>query len=285
MQGAHGGHGADHLALILQGWLTRFATFEYGEENRGVLLPFFSAVACCAVAAHPQVSLPSLKEALELLAGRSLDPGEIAMGARLALRTNRFDRIPEDMKRTALEAAGAIEAEQTQSQRLVSLIEQVTNPATKSVPKVPPRYQRAIEALWQHRKSTRSAFGVVARSTGPMACPCCYGPLHAEDASRLRADQVCLCMNCRRPRVLRPRYGRLGPERTGWPLQEVLKPMSQHLRQALLHRPAHRQLRTRPATGHERGGGVALSLGVSGHQQRRGLYPRVLRHLLDGAPD
>ncbi len=199
VQGARGGHGVDHLALILQGWLTRFATFEYGEDNRGILLPFFSAMACCAVAAHSQVSLPTLREALELLAGRSLEPGEIAIGARLALRTNRFDRIPEDMKRTALEAAGAIEAEQTQSQRLVSLIEQVTNPATKSIPKVQPRYQRAFEALWRHRKSTHSAFGVVARSTGPTACPCCYCRLHAEDASRLRADQVCLCLNCQRP--------------------------------------------------------------------------------------
>lgn len=198
-QGTHGRYGADHLALILQSWLTRFATFEYGEDNRGVLLPFFSAMACCAVAAHSQVSLPSLKETLELLAVRSLEPGEIAMGARLALRTNRFDRIPEDMKRTALEAAGAIEAEQTQSQRLVSLIERVTNPATKSVPKVPPRYQGAFEALWQHRKSTRGAFGVVARSTGSTACPCCYSRMHAEDASRLRADQVCLCLNCQRP--------------------------------------------------------------------------------------
>ncbi|MCC6143969.1 MAG: hypothetical protein IT368_09195 [Candidatus Hydrogenedentes bacterium] len=199
VQGAYGGHGADHLAPILQAWLTRFATFEYGEDNRGVLLPFFSAMACCAVAAHSQVSLPSLKEALEMLSGRSLEPGEIAMGARLALSTNRFDRIPEDMKRTALEAAGAIEAEQTQSQWLVSLIEQVTNPATKSVPKVLPRYQRAFEALWQHRKSTRAVFGVVARSTGSTACPCCYCRLHAEDASRLRADQVCLCLNCKRP--------------------------------------------------------------------------------------
>ncbi|MCS6507272.1 hypothetical protein NX907_16845 [Burkholderia thailandensis] len=199
VQGARGGHGADHLALMLQGWLTRFATFEYGEDNRGVLLPFFSAMACCAVAAHSQVSLPSLKEALELLAGRSLEPGEIAAGARLALRTNRFDRILEDMKRAALEVAGAIEAEQTQSQRLVSLIEQFTSPATKSAPKVPPRYQKAFEALWQHRKSTRGSFGVLARSMGPMACPCCYGRLQTEDASRLRADQVCLCLNCRRP--------------------------------------------------------------------------------------
>ncbi len=199
VQGARGEDGADHLALMLQGWLTRFATFEYGEDNRGVLLPFFSAIACCAVATHSQVSLPSLKEALELLAGRSLEPGEIAAGARLALRTNRFDRIPEDMKGAALEAAGAIEAEQTQSQRLVFLIEQVTNPTTKSAPKVPPRYQKAFEALWQHRKSMRGAFGVLARNTEPMACPCCYGMLRAEDASRLRADQVCLCLNCQRP--------------------------------------------------------------------------------------
>lgn len=199
VQGALAGYGADHLALTLQSWLSRFATFQYGEDNRGVLLPFFSAMACCAVAAHAQVSLPSLKEALELLAGRALEPGEIAMGARLAMRTNRFDRIPEEMKRTALEAAGAIEAEQTQSQRLVSLIEQVTNPATKSVPMVPPRYQKAFEALWQHRKSTCGAFGVVARSTGPKACPCCYCRMHSEDASRLRADQVWLCLNCNRP--------------------------------------------------------------------------------------
>lgn len=199
VQGARGGHGGDHLALMLQGWLTRFAAFEYGEDNRGVLLPFFSAMACCAVAAHSQVSLPSLKEALELLAGRSLVPGEIAMGARLALRSNRFDRIPEDMKRTTLEAARAIEAEQTQSQRLVSLIEQVTKSSTKTLSKVPPRYQRAFEALWQHRENTRGAFGIVARSTGPTACPCCYCRLHPEDASRLRADQVGLCLNCQRP--------------------------------------------------------------------------------------
>ncbi|MCO4861245.1 hypothetical protein MKD38_06150 [Cupriavidus sp. WGlv3] len=198
-QGARGGLEADHLALMLQGWLTRFAAFEYGEDNRGILMPFFSAMACCAVAANAQVSLPSLKEAMELLAGRSLEPGEIAAGARLALRTNRFDRIPEEMKRAALEAAGAIEAEQTQSQRLVALIELVTNPSTKLAPKVPPRFQKAFEALWQHRKSTRGAFGVLARSVGPVACPCCYGRLQSEDASRLRSDQVCLCINCQRP--------------------------------------------------------------------------------------
>lgn len=191
--------GTDYLGLMLQHWLTRFATFEYGEDNRGILLPFFSAMACCAVAAHPQVSLPSLKESLELLAGRSLEPGEIAVGARQALRTNRFDRIPEDMKRAAVEAAGAIEAEQTQSQQLVCLIEQTMNPATKSVPTVPPHYQTAFKAMWQHRKNTRGAFGVVARSTGPTACPSCYSQLQTEDASRLRADQVCLCLNCQRP--------------------------------------------------------------------------------------
>src|SRR5690606_37597680 len=66
------GHATDHLALMLQGWLTRFASFEYGEDNREVLLPFFSAVACCTVAAYQQVSKPSLKEALEQLAGRTL---------------------------------------------------------------------------------------------------------------------------------------------------------------------------------------------------------------------
>ena len=199
LQAPRGGNAADHVALMLQGWLTRFATFEYGEDNRGVLLPFFSAMACCAVAVHQQVSMPSLKEAIEQLAGRTLEPDEIAAGARLALRTNRFDRIPEDMKRVALKAAGSIEAEQTQSQRLVTLIEQVTNPSAKSAPKVPPRYQKAFEALWQHRKSTRGAFGVLARSIGPMACPCCYARLQPEDASRLRSDQVCLCMNCQRP--------------------------------------------------------------------------------------
>ena len=198
-QGAGGGHGDDHLPLILQAWLTRFATFEYGEDNRGVLLPFFSAMACCAVAAHSQVSRPTLKEALESLASRALEPGEIATGARLALRTNRFDRIPEDMKRTALEAAGVLEAEQTQSQRLVSLIEQVMNSATQSVPNIPSRYKRAFEALWQNRKNTRGAFGVVTRGTGRTACPCCYSQLHMEEASRLRADQVCLCLNCQRP--------------------------------------------------------------------------------------
>ena len=197
--GARGAHCADYFALKLQGWLTRFATFEYGEDNRGALLPFFSAMACCAVAAYSQVSLPSLKEALELLAGRSLEPGEILMGARLALRTNRFDRIPENMKCTALEAAGAIEAKQTQSQLLVSLIEQVTNPATKAAPKVPPRYQKAFEALWRCRNDTRRAFfGVVARSAGPTACPCCNAQMHAGDASRLRADQVWQCLSCQR---------------------------------------------------------------------------------------
>lgn len=197
--GAHDGHGADYPALMLQTWLTRFATFEYGEDNRGVLLPFFSAMACCAAAAHAQVSLPSLKEALELLAGRSLEPGEIMVGAHLALRTNRFDRIPEEMKCAALAAAGTIEAEQTQSQQLVSLIEQVTNPATKVAPKVPPRYQKVFEALWQRRKSTLGVFGVVTRSTGQTACPCCYCQLQVEDASRLRTDKVCLCLNCQRP--------------------------------------------------------------------------------------
>lgn len=197
--GARGGHGANYSALMLQGWLTRFATFEYGEDNREVLLPFFSAMACCTVATCSQVSLPSLKEALELLAGRSLAPSEIATGARLALRTNRFDRISEDMKRSAMEAASAIEAEQTQSRQLISLIEQATNPATKATPKVPPQHQKAFEALWQHRKNTRVSFGVVARSAGPTACPCCYCQLQAEDASRLRVDQVCLCLNCRRP--------------------------------------------------------------------------------------
>lgn len=199
VQRARGGHEADHLALMLQGWLTRFAAFEYGEDNRGLLLPFFSAMACCAVAAHQQVSMPTLKEALEQLAGRILEPGEIEAGARLALRTNRFDRISEDMKRVALEAAGAIESEQTQSQRLVALIGQTMHPNEKSVPKVPPRYQKAFEALWQHRKSARGAFGVVARSVGHAACPCCYGRLQSEDVSRLRSDQVCLCMNCQRP--------------------------------------------------------------------------------------
>ncbi len=196
--GERGAHAADHLALVLQGWLTSFAAFDYGEDNRAALLPFFSAMACLA-AAHSQASLPSLKEALELLAGRVLEPGEIEAGARLALRTNRFDRITETMKHTALEKAAVIEAEQTQSQQLVSLIEQGLNPLAKSLPKAPARYQKAFEALWQHRKNARGAFGVVARSMGPLACPCCYNRMQAGDASRLRADQVALCLNCQRP--------------------------------------------------------------------------------------
>lgn len=200
IQGGRGGQeAADHGAMMLQGWLTRFAIFEYGENNREALLPFFSAMACCAVAACKQVSLPSLKEALEQLAGRTLEPGEIAAGARLALHTNRFDRIPEDLKHIALDAANAIEAEQTQSQRLVGLIGQFMNRTTKSAPKVPPRYQKAFEALWQHRNNVRGGFGVLTRNGSRMGCPCCNINLQSEDASRLRSDQVCLCINCQRP--------------------------------------------------------------------------------------
>lgn len=201
--GACGGLGGDHLALVLQDWLTRFSAFEYGEDNRAVLMPFFSAVACCAVVATPQVSLPALKEALELIAGRSWEPGEIGREASIALRTNRFDRIPEDMKRKALENASTIEAEQTQSQRLVSLIAQFTNPATKKMPNVPPRQQKAFDALWRLRKSKSKlgAFGLVRRSTRPTACPCCNSRLLPEDASRLQVDQVYLCtsIHCQRP--------------------------------------------------------------------------------------
>ena len=199
VQVARGRPEAGHLASMLQSWLTRFAAFDYGDDNRGVLMPFFSAIACCAVAAYDFVSLPSLKEAIELLAGRPLEPGEIADGARLALRTNRFDRIPDDMKCAALKAAGAIEAAQTQSQLLEALIELVMNPSTKSAPQVPIEYQKAFETLWQHRRGTRREFGVVARSAGRVACPCCNGRLQPEDASRLRADQVCQCMHCQRP--------------------------------------------------------------------------------------
>jgi hypothetical protein len=200
VQGTLGGQGAaDYGAMMLQSWLTRFATFEYGEDNRGGLLPFFSAMACCAVAAHTQVSLPSLKEALEQLAGRTLEPGEIAAGAHLALRTNRFDRIPDDMKRVALAAASTIEAELTQSQQLVELIGQFMSRTAKSAPKVPPRYQKAFDALWQHRNNTRGGFGVLSRNSSRVGCPCCNVKLQSEDASRLRSDQVCLCINCQRP--------------------------------------------------------------------------------------
>lgn len=185
----------------LQAWLTRFAAFDYGEDNREVLFPFFSVLACCTAYLHPTSSCPALKEALETLRGRSLQLGEIDNAARLAFPSNRLDRVPMKIRPQVLAHAAAIEAAATQSQQLVGFILQTMDVSTRAAPTVPAPYATLFGALWRQRKNPKAAFGVLTRDTQRQACPCCCRTLQSGELSRLRIERAYLCANmiCQRP--------------------------------------------------------------------------------------
>lgn len=185
---------------LIQGWLSRFARFDYGERNREALLPNFAAMACCAAEFHGEVVLPSLKEALARLLGRQLEAGEILTGATLGLESDRFARLSDEGKHAVLAHTDAIEVSATNADVLTDLIVLTLDPQSRICPTVAPEYTPVIRALHQYqRKPGTKAFGVVRDGVQVRTAPCCGGPLHSDDMTILRARRQVVCKECKRP--------------------------------------------------------------------------------------
>ncbi|MGA4196587.1 hypothetical protein ACI2VG_05820 [Ralstonia nicotianae] len=185
---------------LIQGWLNRFAHFDYSEQNREALLPLFAGMACCAAEFHGEVVLPSLKEALVRLLGRPLEAGEVLAAATLGLESDRFERLSDEGKQTVLTRAGDIETSSTNSDVLTDLIVLTLDPQSRICPSVAPEYAPVIRALHQYqRKPGSKAFGVVLDGVQTRTAPCCGGPLHSDDMTILRARRQVVCKECKRP--------------------------------------------------------------------------------------
>lgn len=185
---------------LIQGWLGRFAHFDYSEQNREALLPLFAAMACCAAEFHGEVVLPSLKEALVRLLGRPLEGGEILACATLGLKSDRFERLCEKGKHAVLARADTIEVSATNADVLTDLIVLTLDPQSRTCPSVAPEYTPVIRALHQYQRQPGSkAFGVVRDGVRTRTAPCCGGPLHPDDMTILRVRRQVVCKECKRP--------------------------------------------------------------------------------------
>ncbi|MBP4050907.1 hypothetical protein J9978_15570 [Chromobacterium violaceum] len=185
---------------LIQGWLDRFACFDYSEQNRETLLPLFAAMACCAAEFNGEVVLPSLKEALVRLMGRPLEASEIQACATLSLESDRFERLSDEGKHAVLARAGSIESSATNADVLTDLIVRTLDPQSRTCPSVAPEYIPVILALYQYQRLPGSkAFGVVREGVRARMAPCCGGPLHPDDMTILRVRRQIVCKECKRP--------------------------------------------------------------------------------------
>ncbi|WP_321910229.1 phospholipase D-like domain-containing protein [Paraburkholderia sp. J11-2] len=185
---------------LIQGWLNRFARFDYSEQNREALMPLFAAMVCCAAEFHGDVALPSLKEALVRLLGRALEAGEVLESATLGLESDRFERLSDEGKQMALTRANAVETSSTNSDVLTDLIVLTLDPQSRTCPTVAPEYTPVVRALHRYQRQPSSkAFGVVRDGVQASAAPCCGGPLHSDDMTILRARRQLVCKECKRP--------------------------------------------------------------------------------------
>jgi len=182
--------------LVLDAWLSRFSTFDYSEVNRERLLPYFCAMACCAAHYHENSSLPTLKEALQRLAGRPCEADEVKELARMALNSRGMARVPAEDRDAVVEHMWAIQDSATISQRLERLIaDTVADPKNVDVPE---GYAEVFDALKQHRKAKDKVFGLVRRVAQSRACPCCYTKVHDDDLRVLQAKRAIVCNSCKR---------------------------------------------------------------------------------------
>lgn len=187
---------------LLEGWLLRFSAFDYSDEHRARLLPFFCALACCTAHVYPGTSLPSLKQALNRLARRALTRQEVHHSAELAFASNRFARLSELAHSLALSKASAIGDSVTVSEQLAQLVAHVVLESVPDLSAMPAAFKKPVAALMQHRSSSNKAFGLVHDFPGSGGfCPCCFAALHADDQARLRTERTHVCKNvtCQRP--------------------------------------------------------------------------------------
>lgn len=185
---------------LIQGWLNRFARFDYSEQNREVLMPLFAAMSCCAAEYHGDVVLPSLKEALVRLLGRQVEANEVVESAMLGLESGCFERLSDEGKKMVLMRGGAVEASSTNSDVLSDLIVLTLAPQSRICPTVAPEYAPVVRALHQYQRQPGSkAFGLVRDGVRTNAAPCCGGPLHSDDMTILRARRQLVCKECKRP--------------------------------------------------------------------------------------
>ena len=185
---------------LIQGWLNRFARFDYSEQNREALLPLFAAMACCAAEFHGEVVLPSLKEALVRLLGRPLEIGEVLAASTLGLESDRFERLSDEDKQIVLRRADDIETSSTNSDVLTDLIVLTLDQQSRACPGVAPEYTPVIRALHQYQRQPGSkAFGIVPDGVQTRTAPCCGGPLHPDDMRTLRVRRLVVCKECKRP--------------------------------------------------------------------------------------
>lgn len=184
--------------LVLDAWLQQYAAFGYSPENRERLLPVFCAMACCAAHYHNKSEWPSLKEAIERLAGRVLAAGEMQALARLALGSPRFLRVPVEDRESIATSASAVQDCSTLSEQLMSLIVRICRDE-QPTPRVDAPYVEAFNALRaQKRKDKPFLFGII-RGKGSQCF--CGLTMHPDDARRLRHERVGVCkgMSCGRP--------------------------------------------------------------------------------------
>lgn len=187
---------------LLEGWLLRFSAFDYNDEHRARLLPYFCALACCTAHVYPGTSLPSLKQALNRLAGRALTRQEVHHSAELAFASNRFARLSALALTLALAKASAIGDSLTVSEQLAQLVAHVVLEPVPDLSAIPATFKEPVAALMQHRRSLNKAFGLVRDTPGSGGfCPCCFAALHADDQARLRTERAHVCKNvtCQRP--------------------------------------------------------------------------------------
>ncbi len=197
--GGHSGRQPSQL-LLIPVWLNQFARFNYSEQNRKALFPLFAAMACCAAEFHGDVVLPSLKEALVRLLGRSLEAGEVTTGAMLGLESDRFARLSYNGRQAGLMHAAGIEASLTIADFLTDLIVLTLSRQSVTPPSVAPEYTSVVRALHQYqRQPARIAFGVVPDGHQTRSAPCCGGPLYSDDMTILRAHRLVVCKECARP--------------------------------------------------------------------------------------
>jgi hypothetical protein len=185
----------------MQMWLSRFASFAYTQDVRELLLPYFSAIACCTVHLNRNATLQSLKESLLRLIARPLVAGELAICADNAMQTNRFARFSAVQRNAMLAHAKNIEAVTTESEELGRLIAHTLAPDTIRRPAVRKGLETAFNELWRLRNNKKPPFGVLKDPPDRLACPSCQSRIHLNDLPTLRAERVLLCTNivCQRP--------------------------------------------------------------------------------------
>lgn len=185
----------------LQMWLSRYSSFNYTNDARELLLPFFSAIACCTAHLNSHASLPSLKNSLQKLIRRQLVVGELAICAANALQTNRFLRFSTEQRSAMLTHIDGLEAAITQSEELSHLIAHTLSPAMNTKPAVRDEFKTAFDTLWNLRKSKCPAFAVLQEPPQRLACPICQSKIQSSDMPTFRAKRFLVCSNvtCQRP--------------------------------------------------------------------------------------